>query len=181
MGGAEQGFRRIRGVGVGQPAADAAHVLRQLRLLAGGLLPDRALQRAAVRAHGGEPRPPPHPVGHAAAPAPAPARPRRPPRHGAQRRPLRPQVPPRRPRARRHRRRPARRPRPRQWQWHGGRRRRHVRPGRVVRRRRRRVRRGRRRLGAPAGPRRRAAGQAHGQDRQVGGLRQQPVQVAKLA
>jgi hypothetical protein len=170
VGWSDARLRGVLRVGLGQPAADAAHVLHQLRVLPGGLLPDRALQRAPLRVHRRQPRPPPHPVGHAAAPAPAHALAPRPPAHGRQRRPVRAQVPARRPRARHHRR---RLPRPQRHRRHA------VRARRMVRQR-RGVPGGGQQLGAQAGARRRAPAEAHGQGRQVRGLRQQPVQVATM-
>nr|ABB47684.2 secondary cell wall-related glycosyltransferase family 14, putative, expressed [Oryza sativa Japonica Group]BAG87912.1 unnamed protein product [Oryza sativa Japonica Group] len=75
-----------------QPAADAAALLHQLRLLAGVLLPDAGLQLPAVQEHHGEPRPALHPVGQPAQAAPALPRPQGLPPDAAQRRALRQEV-----------------------------------------------------------------------------------------
>nr|ACN31719.1 unknown [Zea mays] len=98
------GVRGVRDDGVGrQPAADAAAVPRQHRLLARVLLPDGGLQLAPVPQRHGQPRPALHPLGHPAQAAPAlPHRQGLPP-DAAQRGRLRAQVQGRRPRAGPHR------------------------------------------------------------------------------
>lgn len=69
--GAIEAVRGVPDLGVGQPPADGAHVLRQLHLVAGGLLPHRRLQRRRVQEHHGEQRPPLHLLGQPAHAAPA--------------------------------------------------------------------------------------------------------------
>ncbi|WVZ60145.1 hypothetical protein U9M48_010203, partial [Paspalum notatum var. saurae] len=111
--GAVSTVRGVPDLGVGEPPAHGAHVLRQLHLLAGGLLPHGGVQRRRVPQHHREQRPALHLLGQPADAAPALPHPRRLGPDARQRRALRAQVPQGRPRARPDRRRHPRAPGPR--------------------------------------------------------------------